>query len=349
MRRHGRRRRDRGDWTWLRTALGAGLLTALGAAGVFAAFATAAPVKKPQPTTITQTTTTITQTTVTTTTPAPTTTTITTTTTTTPTPTTYTTTTVAATPPPPPVLAPRADIALQSFGSAPEIYPGDRLSYTDVVTNLGPDAAPGVRLDDAPIGAARIVSATATIGTCAVAERVSCDIGTLAAGSSVVVSITLEAAPGPAEFGHDAHVASDLSDPEAVNNEVRTSQPLLSGHRGAPVIGSGSGAFRPPLSARSSGPAARVVSTTIAIDEGATLSVTVTDATGKPQTLLPGSRIDYVPTLRPHRVLQHVVGEPRRIPLRLRFAAPAGRRYQIVVRAVGPTGQESTAYIGFTS
>jgi hypothetical protein len=64
-------------------------------------------------------------------------------------------------------------------------------------------------------------------------------------------------------------------------------------------------------------------------------------------TLLPGSRLDYIPTGRPHATLTRLIDQARSVPLRLRLkAAPAGR-YRIVVNAVGSSGESSALSVAF--
>jgi hypothetical protein len=337
--RRKRRWRVGNDWTWTRTA---GLIVVLGlvaAGGVFAAFAAAAPVKKPEPTTttvVTFTTTTITTTTTTvstTTTPAP--------------------VVQVVSPPPPPAPsppAPVADLSVQSLGADKDIYAGGRVTYTDIVTNNGPDSTSGVVLADDVVGGARVISALTSAGSCTGGDSVSCALGSLGVGSSAVVTVTMEAGTGSI-VGHAARTSSDLPDPHTENNELRWQAAILPGHAGAPGVspaGAG-GAFRPPLVARASGAHARVVTTFVKLDEAATISVRVLDSAGLSQTLLPGSRIDYVPTQRPHLELPWVVDRARSVPLKLRIAAQPGQQFRIVIRAVGPTGVASETSIGFTT
>jgi uncharacterized repeat protein (TIGR01451 family) len=303
---------------------------------VFAAFAAAAPVKKPEPTTTTVITFTTTMTTTTV------------TTTTTPAPVIQVVPPPSPSPPPPPPSAPVADLSVQSLGADKDIYAGGRVTYTDIVTNDGPDSTSGVVLADDLIGGARVISALTSAGSCIGGDSVSCALGSLGVGSSAVVTVTMEAGTGSI-IGHAARTSSDLPDPRTENNELRWQTAILPGHAGAPGVtpADGGGAFRPPLVARASGVHARVVSTAVKLDEGATISVRVLDSAGVSQTLLPGSRIDYVPTQRPHIELPWVVDRARSVPLKLRIAAQLGQQFRIVIRAVGPTGVPSETSIGF--
>jgi hypothetical protein len=329
------------------------VLGLVAAGGVFAAFAAAAPAKKPEkPEPTTTTVITFTTTTMTTMTTTNTTTTV--TTTTTPAPVTQVVSTSSSpSPPSPPSPSPRtpvADLSVQSLGAQTDVYAGGRITYTDIVTNNGPDSTTGVLLADDVVGGAHVISALTSAGSCTGGDSVSCSLGSLGVGSSAVVTVTMDAGTGSV-VGHAARTSSDLSDPRTDNNELRWQAAILAGHAGAPGVtpAGAAGAFKPPLVARASGAHARVVSTIVSLDEGATISVRVLDSAGVSKTLLPGSRIDYVPTQRPHIELPWVVDRARNVPLKLRISAQPGRQFRIVIRAVGPAGVASETAIGFTS
>jgi uncharacterized repeat protein (TIGR01451 family) len=304
------------------------LLAVVGIAGLVVALAaTAAPLKKPPPPT---TTTAL---------PPPTTTTI------------VTTTTVIQTvpappPPPPPPAPPSADISVATLGAASSLFAGDSVTYTTIVTNHGPDAATGVVLVDDIAGGARYLASASSVGSCTGAARVTCALGTLASGASDVVTLTLAAPAGPATIVSSASAGADQQDPQDSNNASRAETMVLAGHAGAPGVSRPGGAFAPPLLAQTDGPA-KVVSTSVALDEGATITVSILDRSGRTVTLLPGSRLDYIPTGRPHTSLTRLIDRARSVPLRLRLKAAPGGRYRIVVNALGPSGQSSSFAVAF--
>jgi uncharacterized repeat protein (TIGR01451 family) len=325
-----------------RVVRGVALLT-VGCAGVFAAVATAAPEKKPVPPTTTVTTAT--------------TTTVTTATTTTATVTTATTTVATTTAPAPaPVVrtevqaaapTPLADIGVVTLAPLQSVHVGDSVTYTNVVTNAGPSTATGVQFVDEPQASARVLSVVASAGSCSGDARITCALGSLANGASAVVSVTLASA-GTTLLSNATRASADQADPQADNNSVRLETAVLDGHSGAPQLSTGSGAFEPPLSARAEG-RARVVTTYVSIDEPAAITVRVLDRSGKVVTLLAGSRLNYVPSGKPHSSLPLAVDRARRVPMRLLIDAHEGLRYRIEVRAVSADGASSVATIPFTT
>jgi uncharacterized repeat protein (TIGR01451 family) len=116
----------------------------------------------------------------------------------------------------------RANLGLTLTGSPHAVDPGQTVTYTATVHADGPDAAADVRLRDWLPGKATFVSATATQGTCS-GRPVLCQLGSLAAGTSATVTITVTAAKG-GWMTNQARVWSDQRDPRPFNNvrQVRT-------------------------------------------------------------------------------------------------------------------------------
>jgi uncharacterized repeat protein (TIGR01451 family) len=80
-----------------------------------------------------------------------------------------------------------ASLSLAKVANTPVFVAGATVSWTVTVTNAGPSAAQSVQLTDAvPIGVSS-VSGIASQGTCAAA---SCDLGTVDAGASALVTFT---------------------------------------------------------------------------------------------------------------------------------------------------------------
>jgi uncharacterized repeat protein (TIGR01451 family) len=255
-----------------------------------------------------------------------------------------TTTVIVSTPPPPP--PPSSDISVRTLGAASSVFAGQNISYTTVVTNLGPSTATGVYLVDDTTGGARFLRSAASAGSCTGAVRVSCTLGTLAVGASAVVTLTVDTPVGATTIVSAAAAGADQLDPQSANNSSRAETVVLPGHAGAPVLSTPGGAFAPPLFARADG-GARVVSTSVTLDEGAAISVSIFDSAGRAVMILPGSRLDYIPSGHPHSALQRMIDRGRTVPLRLRLRGAARRRYRIVVRAVAPSGESSSLTIAF--
>lgn len=120
---------------------------------------------------------------------------------------------------PGPRVATSADLAVTATASAASVIVGSRVTLTETVTNNGPDAASAVVLTDTlPTG---LVNArvTAGAGTASVNANnvVTAQIGTLAAGGSVTVTITGNASQqGP--LVDAPGVSSTTLDPNFSNN-----------------------------------------------------------------------------------------------------------------------------------
>jgi hypothetical protein len=238
-----------------------------------------------------------------------------------------------------------ADVSVSTSTSATELYDGSTATYTSVVTNRGPNTATGVYLSVEAEGGS-VVGAAAQSGHCATAAGVECALGTLADGASTTVVVTLTAGGGNLDVL--LRSGADEPDPETVNNVSRSDSAVLPGHAGAPVLALRGSSFQPPLHARVSGKA-RVVTTTIHVDEPATLYVQVLDGAGHAVRMLPGTLVDYLPAQRPHTTISHAVDHAQWVPLGLRFAARAGRTYRVFVKAVAANGIAATQTIHFTT
>jgi hypothetical protein len=131
-----------------------------------------------------------------------------------------------------------------------------------------------------------------------------------------------------------------------VRSARRADTAVLAGHAGAPVLSRLGGAFAPPLLARPEG-GAEVVTVSVLLDEGATITVGIVDRSGRTVTLLPVSRLDYIPTGRLHATLTRLIDRACSVPLRLRLKAAPGGRYRIVMSAVGSSGESSSLSVAF--
>jgi uncharacterized repeat protein (TIGR01451 family) len=118
-------------------------------------------------------------------------------------------------------LAPQvtADLEITGSGSPDPVFRDAPLTYTLTVTNHGPEDAPGTVLTDPLPDGLSPDSAAPDQGSCTVAQTVTCDLGTLAVGQSVQVSIsgTVNAS---GLLVNTAGVLSTASDPDLSNNTV---------------------------------------------------------------------------------------------------------------------------------
>lgn len=94
-----------------------------------------------------------------------------------------------STPPLPP--AEEADLAINLNDSPVPIRRGQPLTYTATVRNEGPDTATRVELADALPSGVDFISAGASQGSCSGSRNISCQLGDLAMGESVIVKIVV--------------------------------------------------------------------------------------------------------------------------------------------------------------
>jgi uncharacterized repeat protein (TIGR01451 family) len=88
-----------------------------------------------------------------------------------------------------------ADVSVTQTDSSDPVLTGNNVTYAVTVQNNGPDAAAGVTLTDVIPAGASFVTATASQGTAAQnAGVVTASLGSLAAGASALVNITLSPA-----------------------------------------------------------------------------------------------------------------------------------------------------------
>jgi uncharacterized repeat protein (TIGR01451 family) len=109
-------------------------------------------------------------------------------------------TTVTVDPPPPAVF----DLQVEKQASARRPRVGQRTTYRIVVRNNGPAAAQNATLSDTFNGQATLVSVRSTQGSCARRMPITCELGTIAAGESVTVTVVLR----PRDLGRARNAAS---------------------------------------------------------------------------------------------------------------------------------------------
>lgn len=120
---------------------------------------------------------------------------------------------------PAPAPQPVADLAVVKRASVKSAKAGQRVTYTIVVSNGGPNAAPAVSLTDTFGLPARIASVKTTAGSCKSGTPLTCALGSIAPGAKVTVTVvgvvtragTLRNAVGVTSAAIDPSTADDLA------------------------------------------------------------------------------------------------------------------------------------------
>jgi uncharacterized repeat protein (TIGR01451 family) len=129
-------------------------------------------------------------------------------------------------------------VVSKTASSNPAI-PGQPLTYTVQVINLGPDPAAAVMLNDPLPAGTTFVSCAAVPGTCAgpavgTNGTVTADFGTIAVGGSATVTIVVDVTVTYGNLVNTATATSTTPDPDPDNNHdtavttVGSGIPLLS-------------------------------------------------------------------------------------------------------------------------
>src|SRR5262249_39655521 len=109
------------------------------------------------------------------------------------------------------------DLAIAKTASAPVNGRGQTIDYTLVVVNNGPNTATGVTVTDPLPAGFSLITATSTQGSCSGTTTVTCNIGTMANGASV--TITLHGLiRGTGTLSNTATVAANEADSNPSNN-----------------------------------------------------------------------------------------------------------------------------------
>ena len=116
-------------------------------------------------------------------------------------------------------------------------YPGQKLSYTLTITNVGPDTATDVKVADTPTIPIKVVSIHAGQGSCSEGRPITCALGTLAVGKTVKIEIVAEVKRAGTERNTaTATSATELLDPaDATSTATTEVAPILQVRKTASV------------------------------------------------------------------------------------------------------------------
>ena len=117
------------------------------------------------------------------------------------------------------VVDPSSDLSITKSDSADPVVAGTDLSYTMTVHNAGPSSAANVLISDPLPAGATFVSAT--VGGTESGGVVTWNIGTLANGDTLAVTVTVHVDPArAADLSNTATVSSDSRDPDGTNDSA---------------------------------------------------------------------------------------------------------------------------------
>ncbi|MEO8427101.1 MAG: IPT/TIG domain-containing protein [Verrucomicrobiota bacterium] len=113
-----------------------------------------------------------------------------------------------------------SDLSIDVSTSADEVAPGDKLTYTILVTNQGPEAANNVTLTDSLPAGVDLFFSLSNRGTCVESNHVvKCDFGTLANAESVTVKLIVTVRADTV-LTNSASVTGTEFDPDTSNNSM---------------------------------------------------------------------------------------------------------------------------------
>jgi CSLREA domain-containing protein len=175
-----------------------------------------------------------------------------------------------------------SNISVALTQSRTDVAPGGDVTYIATVTNTGLDPADAATLDVTTSGAAEVVTAVASTGSCT--KAIQCALGTIAAGAQVTVTIVLRA--GAAGSLTAAATVTSSTPGASAADDVASASAAITAAPGAPPPGGGTANAAPVLGAlKRSGKArtGRSIKLTSTLSEDAALSIRV-------DRLVPGRR-----------------------------------------------------------
>jgi uncharacterized repeat protein (TIGR01451 family) len=115
-----------------------------------------------------------------------------------------------------------ADVSVSKMAPA-TATDGTNITYAIPVTNNGPSNAPNVSMTDAVPANTTFVSATPSAGSCSGTTTVTCNVGTVAPGATVNISLVVKlgaTTAGGTIITNTASASSPATDPNSANNSA---------------------------------------------------------------------------------------------------------------------------------
>ncbi len=122
---------------------------------------------------------------------------------------------------------PKYDLAITKTTSTKKAIVGQRVTYTIVVRNFGPDAAPAVKVIDTSDLPTKILSVRTTAGTCTAGVPLECLLGTINASARVTITVV----SSPTKPGTLRNAVSVTSTGQDTNPENSLAVAVVTVHR----------------------------------------------------------------------------------------------------------------------
>jgi len=128
-----------------------------------------------------------------------------------------------------------ANLSITKTASPNPAIVSSNLTYRIIVTNTGPSPATNVTVTDPLPAAVSFVSVTPTQGACSGTTTVTCNLGTLASGSSATVSIICMP-QSTAQLTNTASASATETDPNPNDNSVTIATPVTTQSSGPSML-----------------------------------------------------------------------------------------------------------------
>ncbi|MDQ3774756.1 MAG: DUF11 domain-containing protein, partial [Pseudomonadota bacterium] len=136
--------------------------------------------------------------------------------------------------PPPSPPPPPAGLSLTVTDAPDPVAAGQQLTYTLMIRNNGARRATGVTLTDELPAGVTPGAVTTTQGSCGGTDPVGCNLGRIASGAQVTVTVRVTPT-APGTITNQASVAAKKNDPNAGNNSVSTATTVVDVIRTTPL------------------------------------------------------------------------------------------------------------------
>ena len=129
-------------------------------------------------------------------------------------------------------LPPAADLSITKSGAPNPVVSGNRLTYTLIVTDLGPGSATGVTVTDPLPSKVHFNSVSSTQGSCTRSATgpkggtVTCNVGALGSGASASITIVVTTTT-PGTLSNTATAREDEPDPNQLNNNATATTTVI--------------------------------------------------------------------------------------------------------------------------